>query len=80
MSSNTDVIDTEPKAIAPQVPMDEWKTIPWRKLERRVYKLQKRIYQAAVDVCCTNIVTMKRLRVMAVSALSGLKQCLAVTG
>ncbi|MBC6481465.1 MAG: reverse transcriptase N-terminal domain-containing protein [Hormoscilla sp. GM7CHS1pb] len=69
MSSNTDVIDTEPKAIAPQVPMDEWKTIPWRKLERRVYKLQKRIYQAA----SRGIATMKRLHMMVVSALSRLK-------
>lgn len=28
--------------------MVEWNTIPWRKLERRVYKLQKRIFQASV--------------------------------
>jgi RNA-directed DNA polymerase len=28
-------------------PMIEWKTIPWRKLERKVFKLQKRIYQAS---------------------------------
>lgn len=27
--------------------MIEWKTIPWRKLERKVFKLQKRIYQAS---------------------------------
>lgn len=27
--------------------MVEWHTINWRKLERRVYKLQKRIYQAS---------------------------------
>src|ERR687885_1049779 len=26
---------------------DEWKDIPWRKLERKVYKLQKRIYTAS---------------------------------
>lgn len=25
----------------------EWNTIPWRKLERKVFKLQKRIYQAS---------------------------------
>jgi RNA-directed DNA polymerase len=25
----------------------EWKTLPWRKLERKVFKLQKQIYQAA---------------------------------
>ncbi len=28
-------------------PMNEWKDIPWRKLERVVFKLQKRIYRAA---------------------------------
>jgi RNA-directed DNA polymerase len=27
--------------------MVEWRSINWRKLERRVYKLQKRIYQAS---------------------------------
>jgi RNA-directed DNA polymerase len=28
-------------------PMDEWKDIPWKKIERNVYKLQKRIYRAS---------------------------------
>jgi RNA-directed DNA polymerase len=28
-------------------PMYEWNELPWRKLERQVFKLQKRIYQAA---------------------------------
>src|SRR5687767_3726618 len=28
-------------------PMYEWKDLPWRKLERQLFKLQKRIYQAA---------------------------------
>ncbi|MGB3651997.1 MAG: reverse transcriptase N-terminal domain-containing protein [Rivularia sp. (in: cyanobacteria)] len=28
-------------------PMYEWNTIPWRKLEKNVFKLQKRIYQAS---------------------------------
>ena len=28
-------------------PMYEWNTIPWRKLERNVFKLQSRIYQAS---------------------------------
>jgi hypothetical protein len=28
-------------------PMDEWKHIPWKQLERSVFKLQKRIYQAS---------------------------------
>ena len=28
-------------------PMYKWKDIPWRKLERNVYKLQKRIFKAS---------------------------------
>ena len=28
-------------------PMMEWNTMPWRKLERRVFKLQKRIFKAS---------------------------------
>ena len=28
-------------------PMDEWNTIPWKQVERTVFKLQKRIYQAS---------------------------------
>mgnify|MGYP003529099367 CR=1 FL=1 len=28
-------------------PMDEWKTIPWKQIERNVFKLQKRIYQVS---------------------------------
>jgi RNA-directed DNA polymerase len=28
-------------------PMYGWETLPWRKLERSVFKLQKRIYQAS---------------------------------
>ncbi|MBI9104192.1 MAG: reverse transcriptase N-terminal domain-containing protein [Spirochaetales bacterium] len=27
--------------------MYEWKTLPWNKIERQVFKLQKRIYQAS---------------------------------
>lgn len=28
-------------------PVYEWKKLPWREIERRVFKLQKRIYQAS---------------------------------
>ncbi|GAA4367818.1 group II intron reverse transcriptase/maturase [Hymenobacter saemangeumensis] len=31
--------------VTPQ--MDEWKTLPWKKLQRTVFRLQKRIYQAS---------------------------------
>src|SRR6266446_7221587 len=30
-----------------QKPMYEWNTLPWRTIERSVFKLQKRIYQAS---------------------------------
>ena len=30
-----------------KLPMYEWNTIPWAKVERMVFKLQKRIYQAS---------------------------------
>ena len=29
-------------------PIEDWASIPWRKLERKVYRLQKRIYQASL--------------------------------
>ncbi len=28
-------------------PMYKWQDLPWRKIERAVFKLQKRIYQAS---------------------------------
>jgi len=29
------------------MPVYEWKTLPWKTIERNVFKLQKRIYQAS---------------------------------
>src|SRR5712664_2005536 len=34
-------------ATATATPMDRWETIPWKKLQRNVFKVQKRIYQAS---------------------------------
>src|SRR5436305_1633623 len=28
-------------------PIEDWSAIPWRKLERKVYRLQRRIYRAS---------------------------------
>jgi hypothetical protein len=28
-------------------PMDRWNTLPWKKFQRQVFKLQKRIYRAS---------------------------------
>ena len=43
ISSNVYLMNTESK------PMDKWGDIPWRKLERNVYQLQKRIYRASPE-------------------------------
>ncbi|MEH2248598.1 reverse transcriptase N-terminal domain-containing protein [Nostoc sp.] len=40
-------------------PMNEWKAIPWHKLERRVFKLQKRIYQASQ---CGDVKVVRKLQ------------------
>jgi RNA-directed DNA polymerase len=32
-----------------KTPMDEWKTIPWKRVEAAVFKLQKRIYRASLQ-------------------------------
>ena len=39
----------------------EWSTIPWRKLERTVFKLQKQIYQAACRGQRTKVRKLQRL-------------------
>lgn len=38
----------ETEAMVAQQPIEDWAHIPWRKLERTVYRLQKRIYQASL--------------------------------
>lgn len=51
----------------------EWKTIPWRKLERKVFKLQKRIYQASQR---GDVKTTRRLQKMLMKSWSA--KCLSV--
>jgi RNA-directed DNA polymerase len=51
----------------------EWKTIPWRKLERKVFKLQKRIYQASKR---GDVKTTRRLQKMLMKSWSA--KCLSV--
>jgi len=38
------MVETEARTAEPS--SESWSTIPWRELERRVYRLQKRIYRA----------------------------------
>lgn len=52
---------------------EEWQNIPWRKLERSVYKLQKRIYRASSR---GDILTVHKLQRLMVNSWSA--KCLAV--
>ena len=51
----------------------EWKTLPWHKLERTVFKLQKRIYQASLRGDVKAVRRLQRLMIKSWSA-----KCLAV--
>ncbi|MEB3280843.1 MAG: reverse transcriptase domain-containing protein [Lyngbya sp.] len=48
-------------------PMYKWKDIPWHKLERMVFKLQKRIYQASR---CGNVTLVHRLQKLLIKSWS----------
>jgi RNA-directed DNA polymerase len=54
-------------------PMYEWKTLPWRVIERAVFKLQKRIYQASQRNDGQTVHRLQRLMVKSWAA-----RCLAV--
>ncbi len=54
-------------------PMYEWKTLPWRTIERSVFKLQKRIYQASRRGETNTVHKLQRLLIHSWSAT-----CLAV--
>ena len=44
-------------------PMYEWNTLPWKTIEREVFKLQKRIYQASQRGEVTTVHKLQRLLV-----------------
>ena len=54
-------------------PMYEWNTLPWRSIERSVFKLQKRIYQASQTGNTDLVHNLQRLLIHSWSA-----KCLAV--
>jgi len=56
-----------------QQPMYEWNTLPWRAIERSVFKLQKRIYQASQNNDSVLVHQLQRLLISSWSA-----KCLAV--
>ena len=55
------------------LPMYKWSDIPWRKLEKNVYKLQKRIYKAS---CRDDDKTVRRLQKLLLKSWAA--KCLAV--
>ena len=56
-----------------QPPMYKWQDLPWKRIERQVFKLQKRIYQAALRGDRQTIHKLQRLLIHSWSA-----RCLAV--
>src|SRR3989454_7855307 len=54
-------------------PMYDWKDLPWRTIERNVFKLQKRIYQASQRGDQSMVRNLQRLLMTSWSA-----KCLAV--
>ena len=54
-------------------PMYRWQDLPWKKVERSVFKLQKRIYQASQRGDTTSVHRLQRLLISSWSA-----RCLAV--
>src|SRR6266852_2257890 len=56
-----------------QKPMYEWNTLPWRTIERWVFKLQRRIYQASQRNDSVLVHQLQRLLITSWSA-----KCLAV--
>ena len=52
---------------------EDWKTLPWKKLQRNVFRLQKRIYQAQIRGDKKRVRGLQRLLLRSYSA-----RCLAV--
>lgn len=63
---------TEAMATA-QSSIEDWATLPWRKLERAVYRLQRRIYRASVRGNVKAVHSLQRLLMKSEAA-----RCLAV--
>jgi len=60
------MVETEARAALPSI--ESWSTIPWRELERRVYRLQKRIYQARARGNLKAVHSLQRLLMKSWSA------------
>ncbi|MGH7999208.1 MAG: reverse transcriptase N-terminal domain-containing protein [Brasilonema sp.] len=65
--------DKPSRQIQDDISMVEWRHIDWSKLEKRVYKLQKRIYRASM---CGDVKAVRRLQKTLMKYWSA--KCLAV--
>jgi RNA-directed DNA polymerase len=59
--------------VTEQEPIEDWSTLPWRKLERAVYRLQRRIYRASLRGNVKAVHSLQRLLMKSEAA-----RCLAV--
>src|SRR5258707_15160147 len=59
--------------VTEQAPIEDWATLPWRKLERTVYRLQRRIYRASLRGHVEAVHSLQRLLMKSEAA-----RCLAV--
>ena len=53
---------------AASAPMDRWETLPWKHLQRNVFKLQKRIYRASGREDVRTVRRLQRLLLQSSSA------------
>jgi RNA-directed DNA polymerase len=59
--------------VTEQAPIEDWATLPWRKLERAVYRLQRRIYRASLRGHVEAVHSLQQLLMKSEAA-----RCLAV--
>jgi hypothetical protein len=59
---------TEAMALGDESPLEDWASLPWRKREQRVYRLQRRIYRAAQCGNVTVVHSLQRLLLKSWSA------------
>ena len=62
-----DKVCSKSKVMNTAKPMYEWNTLPWHQLEKRVFKLQKRIYQASIR---GDVKVVRRLQKLLISSWS----------
>ncbi len=66
-------MEQQPETVTAPVPIEDWTALPWRKLERAVYRLQRRIYRASLRGNVTAVHSLQRLLMKSEAA-----RCLAV--